>query len=411
MVAREPLDYVAAMSSPPNIIVIAVDRLGAGWLGPYGNAWIPTPALNRLAAESLLCEFMVSDSCDLGAAYRSYFSGIPAWRTVDSTQPALAQLARAAYYETLLITDAEEIARHPLAIGFEHTDLLTWKRQAKTALAVNQTRLADVFTTAAGALANSDKPKFLWIHAAAMNAAWDAPQELRERVAAEDDPKPQSFVAPPSIELPTGYDPDVTLGVVQAYAAEIMAFDENLGTLLAALDAVCDPANTLLILTSPRGYALGEHLRVGLAGDALRGELLQVPLLVRYPDRATTRLTRLGGLHQPIDLHSLIAGAIQSQQITSLESFIHEIVPASASDEISLRTAHWFYRQNGVGENCVKELYAKPDDRWEVNEVSQRAADVVSAFDELAQWLQANRGLPDSPALPALPQILAAARR
>lgn len=399
------------MSSSPNIVVVSIDRLGAGWLGPYGNAWIPTPALNRLAAESVLCEFMVSDSWDLGAVYRSYFSGVAAWRTVDSTQPALAQLARAANYKTLLITDADEIARHPFAPSFEHIDLLTWNRPARTALAANQTRLGDVFTAAAEALPRSDKPKFLWIHAAAMKAAWDAPQELRERVAAEDDPQPQSFVEPPSLELAKDYDPDFMLGIVQAYAAEVMAFDENLGTLLAALDAISDPAHTLLILTSPRGYALGEHLRVGAAGDALRGELLQVPLLVRYPDRAT-ELTRLGGLHQPIDVYSLIAGAIKSQQPISLESSVHEIIAASASGEIGLRTPHWFYRQSGTGENCVKELYAKPDDRWEVNEVSQRAADVVAACEELVQWfLQANGGLPDSPALPALPEIVATARR
>jgi arylsulfatase A-like enzyme len=389
--------------------VIAVDRLGAGWLGPYGNAWIPTPALNRLAAESVLCEFMISDSHELSAVYRSYLSGVPAWRTIDSAQAPLAQIARA-QYETLLITDAEEIARHPLAGGFDHIDLLTWKRPAATALAASQTRLGDVFTAAGEALGKSNKPKFLWIHAAAMNAAWDAPQELRERVAAEDDPQPQSFVAPPSLEFAKDYDPDFMLGIVQAYAAEIMALDENLGTLLAALDAICDPANTLLILTSPRGYALGEHLRVGAAGDALRGEVLQVPLLVRYPDRSM-RLTRLGGLHQPMDLYSLIAAAIQSHQLISLESLVHEMVPASAAGEIGLRTGHWFYLHSGASENRIPELYAKPDDRWEVNEVSQRAADVVAACEELAQWLQANCGLPDSPALPALPEILTAARR
>jgi arylsulfatase A-like enzyme len=398
------------MSSPPNIIVIVIDRLGAGWLGPYGNAWIPTPALNRLAADSVLCEFMLSDSCDLAAVYRSYFSGVPAWRTFESTQPSLAQLARDAGYETRLVTDAEEVARHPLASSFEHVDLLTWKRPALAAEAAAQTRLNDVFTTGCDASGRSTKPKLLWIHAAAMNAAWDAPQGMRERVAAEDDPQPQVFVAPPSFALPKDYDPDFVLGIVQAYAAEIMAFDDNLGMLLPALEAACHPANTLLILTSPRGYALGEHLRIGIAGDALHGELLQVPLLIRYPDRAT-RLTRLGGLHQPVDLYSLIAGAIQSQQFASLESFVHEIAPAITPGEIGLRTTHWFYRQGGAGDEGVQQLYAKPEDRWEVNEVSQRAAEEVTAFAELAQWFQANSSLPGPPALPALPEILAAARR
>ena len=148
----------------PNIVVVVIDRLGSGWLGPYGNAWIPTPALNRLAAESALCEFMVSDSFELTQVYRSYFSGVPAWRSNGSTRPPLPQLVRDAGNEALLITDADEVARHPLASGFEHIDLLTWKRAAVTAEKASQTRLGDVFTTASEAIGKSDKPKFLWIH-------------------------------------------------------------------------------------------------------------------------------------------------------------------------------------------------------------------------------------------------------
>ena len=394
----------------PHIVVIAVDRLGSGWLGPYGNAWIPTPALNRLAADSALCEFMVSDSCELTKVYRSYFSGVPAWRGLDPGNLTLSQLAANAGYQTLLITDAEEVARHPLAGGFEHIDLLQWERPAVAAAKASQTRLGDVFATAGEALGKPDQPQFLWVHAAGMNAAWDAPRELREQVTAEDDPTPQEFVAPPALVLKENYDPDDVLGIVQAYAAEVLAFDENLGTLLATVSAACDPANTLLILTSPRGYALGEHLAVGAAGDALRGELLQVPLLIRYPS-ASTRLVRLGGLHHPPDVHSLVTAAVQSNETIDLENTAHPMVVASAGNELSLRTEHWFYRQRRAGEEYARQLYAKPDDRWEVNEVSQRAADVVEAFHELACWIEAHRDLPDSPLLPDLPEVVAAARR
>lgn len=395
---------------PPNIVVIVVDRLGSGWLGPYGNAWIPTPALNRLATQSVLCEFMVSDSFELNRVYRSYFSGVPAWRPVDSTKPPLGQLAHQSGYQTLLITDAEEVARHPLSSGFEHVDLLTWKRAAATAEKASQTRLGDVFTAAGEAIFKSDRPKLLWVHAAGLNAAWDAPRELREQVTAEDDPIPQEFVAPPSLVLREDYDPDELLGIVQAYAAEIVAFDENLSTLLAALDAICDPANTQFVLTSPRGYALGEHLGVGVSGDALRGQLLQVPLLIRYPGSAS-RLTRLGGLRQSSDLYSLVAGAVQSNESCDFEGIAHSTVVASARDELGLRTEHWFYRQSSATGDLAQQLYAKPEDRWEVNEVSQRATDVVDAFAELAQWIAAHRDLPDSPALPDLPDVITATRR
>lgn len=394
----------------PHIVVIVVDRLGSGWLGPYGNAWIPTPALNHLAAQSALCEFMVSDSFELAQVYRSYSSGVPAWRTSESPQPPLPQLARDAGYETLLVTDAEEVAHHPLAGTFAHIDLLTWQRAAATAAQASQTRLGDVLATAGEAIGKFKGPKLVWVHAAGMNAAWDAPRELRERVTADDDPTPQDFVTPPSLVLERNYDPDDLLGIVQAYAAEVVAFDENLGRMLATLDAVCDPAETLLVLTSPRGYALGEHLGIGAAGDALHGELLQVPMLIRHPS-AAMRLLRQRGLHQPSDLHRLIANAIQADQAVDFADHAHSLVVSSAAGELGLRTEHWFYRQHGEESERLQQLYAKPDDRWEVNEVSQRAADVVEAFGELGEWVEAHRGLPDSPALPDLPETIAAARR
>ena len=46
-------------------IILVVDRLGAGHLGPYGNTWVETPALNRLAAESVLFELAITDSPQL----------------------------------------------------------------------------------------------------------------------------------------------------------------------------------------------------------------------------------------------------------------------------------------------------------------------------------------------------------
>jgi arylsulfatase A-like enzyme len=397
---------------PPasNIIVIVVDRLGSHWLGPYGNAWVETPAINHLAAESTLWEFMVSDACDLPTLYRGYLTGQPAWRSIDEVGPTLPQLASAAGYETLLVTDSAEVAHHPLASGFEHIDLLAWQRPARTAAQPSETRVAEVFTAAREALAGSSKVrKLLWIHAAAMNAAWDAPYELRERLVAEDDPQPQKFVAPPVLELAKNYDPDEMLGIVQAYAAEVASLDDCLSTLLESLREASDPENTLLIFTSPRGYPLGEHLHVGSPGDGLRGEVLQVPLLVRFPGGAG-KLTRVGDLRQSSDVFEIVAAQL-SETTSEARHPVRDVIVACGQDEIAFRTAHWFFRQSGMGDERRAELYAKPDDFWEVNEVSARAADVVAAFEELADWVRSNRELPGCPNLPALPEILTAARR
>ena len=48
-----------------HVVVFVIDRLGASWLGPYGNTWLETPHFNRLAAESLVCETAIADSSDL----------------------------------------------------------------------------------------------------------------------------------------------------------------------------------------------------------------------------------------------------------------------------------------------------------------------------------------------------------
>jgi hypothetical protein len=53
------------VTEPRNTLVVVVDRLGAGFLGPYGATWLDTPALNRLAGQSLLIEHVLSDSPEL----------------------------------------------------------------------------------------------------------------------------------------------------------------------------------------------------------------------------------------------------------------------------------------------------------------------------------------------------------
>src|SRR5207253_912167 len=37
-----------------NVVLIIADGLQAGALGPYGNDWLPTPTLDRLAVESVV---------------------------------------------------------------------------------------------------------------------------------------------------------------------------------------------------------------------------------------------------------------------------------------------------------------------------------------------------------------------
>src|SRR5947209_4466612 len=65
-----------------NVIVFALRGCPVAALGPYGNEWIATPNLDRLAAEGVVFDRHVSDCPDPDAAGR-------AWRTGRHQVPPL----------------------------------------------------------------------------------------------------------------------------------------------------------------------------------------------------------------------------------------------------------------------------------------------------------------------------------
>jgi arylsulfatase A-like enzyme len=48
-----------------NAVCMIIDRLHAGYVGAYGNAWIETPALDRLASRSVVFDRALIDSPQL----------------------------------------------------------------------------------------------------------------------------------------------------------------------------------------------------------------------------------------------------------------------------------------------------------------------------------------------------------
>ena len=58
-----------------NTIVLAVRGLPAGFLGCYGNEWVATPHLDRLAADAVVFDSHLSDAPELSAACRAWRSG------------------------------------------------------------------------------------------------------------------------------------------------------------------------------------------------------------------------------------------------------------------------------------------------------------------------------------------------
>ncbi len=501
----------AAELDPPrrSAVVLVFDRLQPAFLGPYGGTACETPACNRLAADGYVAEQCYADAAELEVVYRSFWSGqhavqhampqaahnaaphaaddaapeaadeaapqavydaapeaahdatasVPRHSSqADSsgeTAPAgrsLAERLEAAGIHTELLADDPRIASHRWSEGFGQRLAIDHGGPPATADTAGAMRVAQVLAAAAERWEQADRDTLLWMHAAAWDDAWDAPYEFRQQGADPEDPPPPEFAAPPCRSSDGPIDPDELLGYVQAYVGQVAAWDACLEAFLEAFAASPLAEHTLLIVTAPRGFPLGEHGRVGDAPPALYNELLQLPLFIRLPQGACP-LVRDQGLVQPADLFATlldwfevahnpaeprlappveansatttsaasaattsaidddveptVEDASRFAQVTgwgrsllprvqALPDAGRRLAAAIAPGQLAVRTPHWLlrisnHRRSDPPTDDKLELYVKPDDRWEANEVSSRCVAEVQTLRTLAATISLRR--------------------
>lgn len=379
-----------------NAICLVIDRLHAGYLGAYGNGWIETPAFDRLAAESFLFDQMLIDTPQLQPLYRSYWQGSHALAGADDRLTLPAAL-RASGVHTALLSDEDAVYRHPLATDFNEIIAFEPPRQAQVAPegAAEQTHLARCFAQIIEWMQSAPRPYLLWCHLAALGLTWDAPLEFRQLYSEPDGPEPRPSADVPDLLLPEDGNPDEAVAFAQAYAGQVSLLDACLGGLCKILRA----QETLLVVTSSRGFPLAEHRRFGPCDEAIYGELVHVPLVVRFPDGLGAS-ARSQALVEPADLMPTLLDYWQiantpPASAASLLPIIRgdavalrdRLVVAGRGTERGLRTPAWYLR-------AVEdpELYVKPDDHWEANNVAIRCQEVVQCLqDTLLQTEQALR--------------------
>jgi arylsulfatase A-like enzyme len=407
-----------------NIVVLSVDWLNISYLGAYGNTWVSTPHIDRLAAQSLVVDRAVIDTPQLDLQYRSLWQGIHAMAPDERAAGAMSLAERfgRAGWHTSLLTDEHVIANHPLGEKFTDRTFLNIAPRHSLATSVEETCAAEYFAAAIDSIERSKAPTLLWLHTAALGHAWDAPLEFREHYRDEDDPLISDSPIVPNRMLAKEFDPDELLQMTYAYAGQVSLLDELIGSLLGAIDDSALGTKTLFILTSPSGFPLGEHCRVGLCDLALYSELTHVPLILRFPERLQ-RAGRAASLIQPADLSTTILAAsglpmahskdrpghgrsFLSQSDESLAAFDRACV--TAPNQRAIITPAWSLR---VSENANQspqyvELFAKPDDWFEVNEVLNRCPEIAAGLQSLLAEFGAACRDDDAAELSKLPEQL-----
>ncbi len=211
-----------------NVICVVVDRLHAGMVGAYGNSWIRTTSLDRFASDAFVFDQAFVESPQLADVYRGLWQGLRAADVRSDIQPAasLPRLLAAAGLHTALVTDDEQVAELAAAAEFAERRVVETPGKLRTAKNLAATGFARLFDAAGQWLSTAQEPFCLWIHSRGMGGPWDAPLEMRNRFAEEDDPEPPAIVQPPELRLPDDFDPDEPLGIRHAYAGQVTLLDD-----------------------------------------------------------------------------------------------------------------------------------------------------------------------------------------
>ncbi len=374
-----------------NAICLFIDRLHSGYLGTYGNSWVETPAIDRMASQSCVFDSAFIDTPRLREVYNSFWQGGHAVLGRESRKQniALARLLSENNIHSMLLTDEPSVAQHPLVQGFDEMAEFRPPEHPSMAADEGETHLVRCFSRMVEWLESAPDSFCLWTHLSGMNAAWDAPYAFRARFAEADDPDPPRFVEPPGGILAEEFDPDVLLGVSQAYAGQVKLLDMCIEGFLEFFAEWSRAESTMIVFASTRGFPLGEHHRVGPCDDAIYAELVQIPLIVFIPEEDAAGV-RGASLVYPGDVYSTVlewfgvsptpGGLIERSLLGEIrgadQSFRDRLCLSGPDGQLGIRTPGWYLRKSSR-----LELFAKPDDRWEVNDVSGRCLDIAEQLE------------------------------
>jgi arylsulfatase A-like enzyme len=383
------------------VVVVNVRGLHLGYVGACGNEWIETPALDHLAAEGVVFDNHIADQPDAAGARRAWRTGHHDFPHAEANAaapaepaPDLVRLLKDAGVVTSLIHDVGRPAPADFADGW---DVVMEAEGDAEATGLEYT--LEGAGQALESLAETDH-WLLWLELAALLPPWDVPDEFLERYLVEysaEDEEEESDEGvegfEPLLDPPTGpIDPNDDLTFIRlqrSYAAAVSVIDAALDVLVRELEERRLLDDVLLIVTTDHGLPLGEHGVVGLCRPWLHDELTHLPLLMRLP-KGEQAGRRVLALTQPVDLmptlldafglppapghgHSLLPLARGTAE--KVRNYACSGLRVGEAVEWALRSPEWAFLLPLAAEDGAAprpaQLFVKPDDRWELNDVSQ----------------------------------------
>jgi arylsulfatase A-like enzyme len=321
-----------------NILVVVSDTLRPAFLGPYGNTWVRTPALDCLARDAAVFERAHPECLPTIPTRRTLHSGrrafpfrdyrpipwdnvvLPGWQPMSPDQDTVAEALARAGYHCGFVADVPHyfVPGNNFTRGFHQWDFVRGQAEDRyrspAPLDPHQLEQRYASPRAGQHVANlggfdpdepdfatprtfrsamqfleenrtNPKPFYLYVDTFSPHETWEAPAKYYRLYR---DPK---YTGKTHLTLPYStlyHHPELkpALADVKAhYAGLVTMVDHWLGRLLDKLREVGKDHETLVFFLADHGTNFGDNLEKALGKPAacLYPGTMDVPLLVRHP--------------------------------------------------------------------------------------------------------------------------------
>jgi arylsulfatase A-like enzyme len=263
-----------------NVLVITVDTLRADALGIYGQTRPTSPSIDRLAREGVVFEQCASSSPSTLPSHATIFTGKHPYAhgarsnlgfVLPTANVTLAERMQDAGWVTGAEIASRVIGRPSrLAQGFDHYRDVSSPGVRPKSAAGNERDARDITERGIDFLRrHRDEPFLLWLHYFDPHMDYDPPTRHAEVI------------------------PD------SPYHAEVRFTDEQIGRVIASLDALGLRDRTLIAITSDHGEGLGQHGETTHTFFVYESTM-RVPLILVGPGIPAGR--RVPGLVRTLDI-------------------------------------------------------------------------------------------------------------
>jgi hypothetical protein len=349
------------------VLVLFVRGMHLDYLGCYGNEWVSTPALDRVAAEGIVFDRHFIQQFELDQNWMARESASP--------QGFLGELRSQGVKTCLLSCDDEATSTAywdtVVALGGPSQDRSTGERRAAA------------LEAALGSLETAPS-WYLRFDLDLLLPPWKGP------------PMSQGIMPHEAAE-------NALLERQEAYAAAVADVDREISQIRSLLESSDLLNDACWLITSNQGQAVDEERPVSASPPWLHEELIHVPLVVRLPS-GDQGGRRVDALTQSTDVFPAIVDLCSASSLPVQGRYLLELLNGGKTPgrEHAVVMAHsgsvtsWAIRTESssvllrIGPDPFDPIrdarvFIKPEDRWEVNNVCQHHLELV---EQTRQFIQ-----------------------